>query len=59
MSAVVLSRQFNISGLTYSNCYNGSALSNGVYSIPNFVSNTDDIENIYVSISLFLSQTLT
>jgi hypothetical protein len=51
MSSVVLSRQFNISGLTYSNCYNGSALSNGVYSIPNFVSKTDDIENIYVSVS--------
>lgn len=51
MSSLVLSRQFNISGLTYSICYNGSALSNGVYSIPNFVSKTDDIENIFVSIS--------
>ena len=51
MSSLVLSRQFNISGLTYSNCYNGSALSNGVYSIPNFVSRTDDIENIFVSLS--------
>jgi len=45
------SRTFNLSALSYSVCNNGTALSNGYYSIPSFVSKTDEIESVYIMVA--------